>query len=95
MRTKYKILWFAVDMHHRQRYFFICGCKRIVTLPGLRNRRGRSAGSEFCGSFTFPTPVWFKRFIPSSRTQAAMTPFGKRAFYRHQSITFLAIKEIS
>jgi hypothetical protein len=24
--TKYKILWFVVDMHHRERYFFICGC---------------------------------------------------------------------
>jgi hypothetical protein len=39
MTTKYKILWFVVDMHHRQRYFFICGCKRIVTLAGLKDRR--------------------------------------------------------
>jgi len=31
MHTKYNILWFLVDMHHRERYFFICGCKRIVT----------------------------------------------------------------
>jgi hypothetical protein len=26
MAAKYKILWFVVDMHHRERYFFICGC---------------------------------------------------------------------
>jgi len=31
MHIKYKILWFGVDMHHRERYFFICGCKQIVT----------------------------------------------------------------
>jgi hypothetical protein len=30
-RTKYKILWFVVDLYHRQRYFFICGCKPTVT----------------------------------------------------------------
>jgi hypothetical protein len=28
--TKYKMLWFVVDTYHRQRYFFICGFKRIV-----------------------------------------------------------------
>jgi hypothetical protein len=27
MSIKYKMLWFFVDMHHRQRYFFICGLK--------------------------------------------------------------------
>jgi len=26
MTGKYKILWFVVDMYHRERYFFICGC---------------------------------------------------------------------
>jgi len=26
MLLKYKILWFVVDMYHRERYFFICGC---------------------------------------------------------------------
>jgi len=25
--SKHKILWFGVDMPHRQRYFFICGCE--------------------------------------------------------------------
>jgi hypothetical protein len=38
MRTKYKILWFVVDMHNRQGYFFICGCKQIVTKPGVTSR---------------------------------------------------------
>jgi len=25
-QTKYKMLWFFVDKHNRERYFFICGC---------------------------------------------------------------------
>jgi hypothetical protein len=25
MTSEYNILWFVVDMHHRERYFFICG----------------------------------------------------------------------
>ena len=33
LHIKYKILWFCVDTHHRQRYFFICGCKQTVTKP--------------------------------------------------------------
>jgi hypothetical protein len=37
--TKHKILWFFVDRHHRERYFFICGCKQIVTKPGAKSRR--------------------------------------------------------
>ncbi len=36
MQTKYKMLWFVVDLYHRQRYFFICGYKRIVNTPGVR-----------------------------------------------------------
>jgi hypothetical protein len=39
MKRKYKILWFVVDMHNRERYFFICGCKRIVTNSGFRSLR--------------------------------------------------------
>jgi len=39
MKRKYKILWFLVDIHNRERYFFICGCKRIVTNPGFRSLR--------------------------------------------------------
>jgi hypothetical protein len=38
MRTKYKMLWFVVDMYHRQRYFFICGFKQIVTNLSVRTR---------------------------------------------------------
>jgi hypothetical protein len=98
MTTKYKILWFVVDMHHRQRYFFICGCKQIVTLQGLRDRRSRSSGSGFCGSFAFPSAVCFKRFTlpPEPRLQRAVR---QGEFHRYQSIIFwrssLAIKEIS
>jgi hypothetical protein len=39
MATKYKILWFVVDLYHRERYFFICGLKRIVTNAGAKSRR--------------------------------------------------------
>jgi len=42
MKRKYKILWFVVDIHNRERYFFICGCKWIVANPGVRSLR-RSA----------------------------------------------------
>jgi hypothetical protein len=39
MTTKYNILWFVVDMYHRERYFFICGLKRIVMNSGVTTRR--------------------------------------------------------
>ena len=39
MSAKYKILWFLVDTHHRERYFFICGCNQIVTRAGEKNPR--------------------------------------------------------
>jgi hypothetical protein len=32
-------LWFAVDIYHRERYFFICGCKRIVKNQGVKSLR--------------------------------------------------------
>ena len=39
MTKEYKMLWFAVDMPHRQRYFFICGCKRTMN-PAQRDEGG-------------------------------------------------------
>jgi hypothetical protein len=39
MLLKYKILWFVVDMYHRERYFFICGCEQTVTRTGVKTRR--------------------------------------------------------
>jgi hypothetical protein len=42
MQRKYNILWFVVDIYHRERYFFICGCKWIVTISGVMSLR-RSA----------------------------------------------------
>jgi hypothetical protein len=39
MQTKYKILWFIVDIHHGERYFFICGFKQTVTNAGLISHR--------------------------------------------------------
>jgi hypothetical protein len=60
MPTKYKILWFVVDMHHRQRYFFICGCKRTVKKPGARpaGRPPREANSRL---FQIPVSRFFAR----------------------------------
>jgi hypothetical protein len=34
--TKYNMLWFPIDTHHGQRYFFICGCKRTVKRNGAK-----------------------------------------------------------
>jgi hypothetical protein len=40
MSAEYNILWFVVDMYHRERYFFICGPKQNVVKSGLRSRPG-------------------------------------------------------
>jgi hypothetical protein len=36
MHRKYKILWFELDLHHRQRYFSICGCNRTLMMFGAK-----------------------------------------------------------
>ena len=36
--TKYKMLWFVVDIHHRQRYFFKCRCAKSTENAALRRR---------------------------------------------------------
>jgi hypothetical protein len=35
MHSKYKMLWFFVDMYQGQRYFFICGCHKPVMKIGV------------------------------------------------------------
>jgi hypothetical protein len=47
--TKYYILWFVLDLHHRQRYFCICGCYETMT-------QLRVAG-WFCRVFTETTGI--------------------------------------
>jgi len=47
MQTKYKILWFVVDLYHRERYFFICDLTQIVKKPGVKSRRGVAKGRDF------------------------------------------------
>src|SRR5580704_8140948 len=37
MHRKYKILWFELDLHHRQRYFSICGCNRTLMMFGANH----------------------------------------------------------
>jgi hypothetical protein len=46
MSAEYNILWFVVDMYHRERYFFICGPKQNVVKSGLRSRPGVRWGKE-------------------------------------------------
>ncbi len=47
MQTKYKILWFVVDLYHRQRYFFICDLNQIVKKPGVKSRPGVVESRDF------------------------------------------------
>jgi hypothetical protein len=60
MQTKYNILWFIVDLYHRQRYFFICGCKQIVTCSGVKTRR-LAAGRTVLALISSPRPPVFAR----------------------------------
>jgi hypothetical protein len=38
------MLWFRVDMHQRQRYFFICGSKKGIKRMPREGREIRSSG---------------------------------------------------
>jgi hypothetical protein len=63
MHIKYKILWFCVDTHHRERYFFICGCKQTVNKSGVTCRR---AGVEYSRRRSNPSnlfPVFAKTSV--------------------------------
>ncbi len=53
MTKEYKMLWFAVDIPQGQRYFFICGCKRAVTLSSSR-RPPLAARHRFREKSRFP-----------------------------------------
>jgi hypothetical protein len=75
MTTKYKILWFVLDMYHRQRYFFICGCNQTVTFPAVKDRRGAAEKSEFCSNFTSPLNVCSQIHI-ALPFPGCDTPFG-------------------
>jgi len=85
MSTKYKILWFVVDMYHRQRYFFICGCKQTVTFPAVKTRWGAAEKSEFCSNFTSPLNVCSQIHIALPFPGWDM-PFG--GCYRHLPFIF-------
>lgn len=79
MRTKYKILWFAVDLYHRQRYFFICGCKRTTT------KDGGMAPSPTAGRRTNPADFLKPRFprvveMSGSHFPARLALEGGRVF---------------
>ncbi len=46
VRRKYQMLWFAVDLHHRQRYFFIYGCERTVKKTQRRGSQSNPLRAE-------------------------------------------------
>ena len=81
MRVKYKMLWFALDLHHRQRYFSICGCKRTVMKRGVKYPAEVRRQKRVCGIVSTPIPVRAKtiRFdLPdpaSCRMETASYPF--------------------
>ena len=47
MQTKYNILWFVVDLYHRERYFFICDLNQIVMNLGVKSRLEVAERREF------------------------------------------------
>jgi hypothetical protein len=61
-QRKYNLLWFVVDMHHRQRYFFICDCKQTVTKPGVKSSREVAEKKKVA---VIPSPV-FAFFVTGS-----------------------------
>jgi hypothetical protein len=80
--TKYKILWFVVDMHHRQRYFFICGCNRTVTKKRPRGAQKRAATSPKTRG------VFYPRFLFVFKTLQAVPFSGAEAGSRLLSPNF-------
>jgi hypothetical protein len=57
MVTKHKILWFFLDKHNRERYFFICGSKRIGSNSGVKFHRKAAERRELALLFQSPIPV--------------------------------------
>jgi hypothetical protein len=47
------MLWFRVDTHQRQRYFFICGSKNVIKRMPEKSRKIRSSG-QFPARFPDP-----------------------------------------
>jgi hypothetical protein len=62
--TKYKMLWFVVDTYHGQRYFFICGLKRIVTRIPAEMGTGEPRWVLKLAAFIIPV---FRSFSTSCR----------------------------
>jgi hypothetical protein len=87
MAQKYKILWFVVDLYHRQRYFFICGCNETATNPARRTA-GRPLREET--SRLFHSPV--------SRSLSEDSPFTLSGCYTpdqaEYSPLYLPIEEV-
>jgi len=77
LHIKYKILWFCVDTHHRQRYFFNCGCKQTVTNSGvtLPPAWGRNSHSHGNSSNLFPVFATDCVCPPAGSPQAGVEEF--------------------
>jgi hypothetical protein len=86
-QRKYKILWFVVDMHHRQRYFFICDCKQIVTKPGVNCRREVAEKKKAAVISISPFCVLCHRFnLPISRRIAPIKAGDSKNFLLNERI---------
>lgn len=57
MSAEYNILWFVVDMYHRERYFLICGPKQIA-VRRLDEPLTVRWGKESSQQFQVPIPVF-------------------------------------
>jgi len=71
LASKYKMLWFAVDRHHRQRYFCNCDCKQTVTLSPVADRKAEKPAvlkkPPFFRSLYHLTPQFLAALRPRDR----------------------------
>ena len=86
MSAKYKILWFVVDMHHGQRYFFRSLSRNLGFWAGLKGRPAFQGKSD---PFSFHWPVNWR--------EAILAPFpGRNAndFQRKEKVYGLVSKHL-
>ena len=67
MTKEYKMLWFAVDRPHRQRYFCICGFKQTVTKPRSRLRKEKNLRYRKSPRFSVPARLFPPQILAEIR----------------------------
>src|ERR1035441_2162594 len=78
VRRKYQILWFAVDLPHRQRYFFIYGCERTVKKTQRRGSHSNPLRAEYFG-LSLSRPV--SRALPRIFPEPGLLHWRRQGFY--------------